>query len=170
MSEEEPIMSSIVSISMVSGLEGCVGSNPMLLKIYPPTQDYTEEAIIAKALPHGAQPYQFYMDTMDSRKLLIYTFEIAQEGRNDLGSIGFVVGKDTIIENLQTLIKDLVEDMQANGLLTFAILQEYLPQIIEGLNKQSKIKFGKVKFDVASALKKQNIALQLDSRKVRGMF
>ena len=66
--------------------------------------------------------------------------------------------------------KGSILDMQENGLLTFTILQEYLPQIIEGLNKQSKIKFGKVKFDVASALKKQNIALQLDSRKVRGMF
>jgi hypothetical protein len=168
MSDEE--MSSVVSTLMVSGLEGCVGSNPMLLKIYPPTQDYTEEAIIAKALPHGAQPYQFYMDTMDSRKLLIYTFEIRQEGRNDLGSIGLVVGKDTIMKNLQTLIKELVNDMQTNGVLTFDILQEYLPQIIDGLNNQCKIKFGKVKFDVASMLKKQNIALQLDSRKVRGMF
>ncbi|MHA1673146.1 MAG: hypothetical protein ACTSYI_05915 [Promethearchaeota archaeon] len=168
MSEEE--MSSVVSCSMVSGLEGHTGSNPMVLKVHPPVQDFTEETIISKVLPHGAKPYNFYTDTMDSRKILVYTFEIHQDGRNDLGSIGFVVGKDTIIDNLKIIIQALVKDMEDNQLLNFTNLQAYLPKIIEGLNKQSKIKIEKMRFDVASVLRNYKIELRHSSRKARGMF
>ena len=142
-------MSSTVLVSIISGLEGRVGSNPKIIKIYPDNLDVTEEYILERSLPHGALPDQFFEDKLDSRKILVYTFEIQKDGRNDLASIGLVLDKDVIIANLQPIIKRLVNRLNSENLLTLEIIQESLPKIIEGLNK---------------------LELKEKSRKSRGMF
>lgn len=163
-------MSSTVLVSIISGLEGRVGSNPKIIKIYPDNLDVTEEFILEKSLPHGAMPDQFFEDKLDSRKILVYTFEIEKDGRNDLASIGLVLDKDVIIENLQPIIKRLVNRLNSENLLTYEIFQESLPKIIDGLNKESKIKIGNMIFDVKSILNEEKLELKEKSRKARGMF
>ena len=163
-------MSSTVLVSIICGLEGRVGSNPKIIKIYPDNLDATEEYILERSLPHGALPDQFFEDKLDSRKILVYTFEIQKDGRNDLASIGLVLDKDVIIANLQPIIKRLVKRLNSENLLTLEIIQENLPKIIEGLNKESKIKIGNLIFDVKSILNEEKIELKEKSRKARGMF
>jgi len=163
-------MSSTVLVSIICGLEGRVGSNPKIIKIYPDNLDVTEEYILERSLPHGALPDQFFEDKLDSRKILVYTFEIQKDGRNDLASIGLVLDKDVIIANLQPIIKRLVNRLNSENLLTLEIIQESLPKIIEGLNKESKIKIGNMIFDVKSILNEEKIELKEKSRKARGMF
>ena len=163
-------MSSTVLVSIICGLEGRVGSNPKIIKIYPDNLDATEEYILERSLPHGALPDQFFEDKLDSRKILVYTFEIQKDGRNDLASIGLVLDKDVIIANLQPIIKRLVKRLNSENLLTLEIIQENLPKIIEGLNKESKIKIGNIIFDVKSILNEEKIELKEKSRKARGMF
>ena len=106
-------MSSTVLVSIICGLEGRVGSNPKIIKIYPDNLDATEEYILEISLPHGALPDQFFEDKLDSRKILVYTFEIQKDGRNDLASIGLVLDKDVIIANLQPIIKRLVKRLNS---------------------------------------------------------
>ncbi|MHA1718982.1 MAG: hypothetical protein ACTSWX_06960 [Promethearchaeota archaeon] len=163
-------MSSTVLVSIISGLEGRVGSNPKIIKIYPDNLDATEEFILEKSLPHGALPDQFFQDKLDSRNILVYTFEIEKDGRNDLASIGLVLDKDVIIENLQPIIKCLINRLNSENLLTYEIFQESLPKIIDGLNKKSKIKIGKMIFDVNSILNEEKLELKQKTRKARGMF
>ena len=163
-------MSSTVLVSIICGLEGRVGSNPKIIKIYPDNLDATEEYILERSLPHGALPDQFFEDKLDSRKILVYTFEIQKDGRNDLASIGLVLDKDVIIANLQPIIKRLVKRLNSENLLTLEIIQDSLPKIIEGLNKESKIKIGNMIFDVKSILSEEKIELKEKSRKARGMF
>ena len=163
-------MSSTVLVSIICGLEGRVGSNPKIITIYPDNLDATEEYILERSLPHGALPDQFFEDKLDSRKILVYTFEIQKDGRNDLASIGLVLDKDVIIANLQPIIKRLVNRLNSENLLTLEIIQESLPKIIEGLNKESKIKIGNMIFDVKSILNEEKIELKEKSRKARGMF
>ena len=163
-------MSSTVLVSIICGLEGRVGSNPKIIKIYPDNLDATEEYILERSLPHGALPDQFFEDKLDSRKILVYTFEIQKDGRNDLASIGLVLDKDVIIANLQPIIKRLVKRLNSENLLTLEIIQESLPKIIDGLNKESKIKIGNMMFDVKSILNEEKIELKEKSRKARGMF
>ncbi len=163
-------MSSTVLVSIICGLEGRVGSNPKIIKIYPDNLDVTEEYILERSLPHGALPDQFFEDKLDSRKILVYTFEIEKDGRNDLASIGLVLDKDVIIENLQPIIKRLVNRLNSENLLTYEIFQESLPKIIDGLNKESKIKIGNMIFDVKSILNEEKLELKEKSRKARGMF
>ena len=163
-------MSSTVLVSIICGLEGRVGSNPKIIKIYPDNLGVTEEFILERSLPHGALPDQFFEDKLDSRKILVYTFEIQKDGRNDLASIGLVLDKDVIIANLQPIIKRLVKRLNSENLLTLEIIQESLPKIIEGLNKESKIKIGNMIFDVKSILSEEKIELKEKSRKTRGMF
>lgn len=163
-------MSSTVLVSIICGLEGRVGSNPKIIKIYPDNLDATEEYILEKSLPHGALPDQFFEDKLDSRKILVYTFEIQKDGRNDLASIGLVLDKDVIIANLQPIIKRLIKRLNEENLLTLEIFKESLPKIIDGLNKESKIKIGNMIFDVKSILNEEKIELKEKSRKARGMF
>ena len=163
-------MSSTVLVSIISGLEGRVGSNPKIIKIYPDNLDTTEEFILEKSLPHGAMPDQFFEDKLDSRKILVYTFEIEKDGRNDLASIGLVLDKDVIVENLQPVIKRLVNRLNSENLLTYEIFQESLPKIIDGLNKESKIEIGNMIFDVKSILNEEKLELKEKSRILKGKF
>ena len=50
------------------------------------------------------------------------------------------------------------------------IIQDSLPKIIDGLNKESKIKIGNMIFDVKSILNEEKLELKEKSRKARGMF
>ena len=143
-------MSSTVLVSIISGLEGRIGSNPKVLSIFPDTLDSKNETIIQKSLPHGAAPDEFYEDTLGSNKILAYTFEIPNaECRNDLVSIGFVLDKNIIVENLRPIIKHMIRWMKLNNLLTYEVIQENLPKIIDGINNKSIIVIGNNVFNVS---------------------
>ncbi len=157
---------STVLVSIMSGLEGRVGSNPKVLSIFPNTLDVSEETIIQKSLPNGATPDKFYEDTIGSNKILVYTFEIPnEETRNDLASIGLVLDKDVIIENLRPIIVQLIDWLRAENFLTYEIIQEHLPKIIDGINNKSIIVIKNQVFNVRC-----DAELEEKSRKVKGMF
>ena len=159
-------MSSTILVSIISGLEGRVGSNPKVLSIFPNTLDAKEETIIQKSLPHGATPNEFYEDTLGYSKILVYTFEIHQEdGRNDLCSIGFVLDKNVIAKNLRPIIIKLIVWLKLNNLLTYEVIQENLPKIIDGINNKSIIVIGNDVFNVNC-----NVELEERPRKAAGMF
>jgi len=142
-------VSSTVLASIISGLEGRVGSNPKILSIFPNTLDVSEELIIQKLLPLGATPNEIYEDTLGSNKILVYTFEIPNnENRNDLASIGFVVEQNVIIKNLQSVIAKLIKWLESNDLLKIEIIQENLPNILDGINNKSKIIINDIVFDL----------------------
>jgi len=157
---------STVLVSIVSGLEGRVGSNPKVLSIFPNTLDASEETIIQKSLPHGATPDKFYEDTIGSNKILVYTFEIPnEESRNDLASIGLILDKDVIIENLRPIIVQLIEWLKSENFLTYKIIQEHLPKIIDGINNKGIIVIKNQVFNVRC-----DAELEEKSRLVKGMF
>jgi len=157
---------STVLVSIVSGLEGQVGSNPKVISIYPNTLDVIEEKIIQKSLPQGATPDKFYEDNLVGYKILVYTFEIPNEdSRNDLASIGLVLDKDVIIENLKPIIVQLIEWLKSENFLTYEIIQEHLPKIIDGINNKSIIVIKNQVFNVRC-----DAELEEKSRKVKGMF
>ncbi len=159
-------MSSTVLVSIISGLEGRVGSNPKVLSIFPNTLDAKEETIIQKSLPHGATPNEFYEDILGSNKILVYTFEIPNaECRNDLASIGFVLDKNIIAENLRPIIIQLIKWLKLNNLLTYEVIQENLPKIIEGINNKSIIVIGNNVFKIGC-----DVELEERPRKAAGMF
>ena len=157
---------STVLVSIMSGLEGRVGSNPKVLSIFPNTLNVSEETIIQKSLPNGAIPDNFYEDTIGSNQILVYTFEIPNEdSRNDLASIGLVLDKDVIIENLRPIIVQLIDWLKSENFLTYEIIQEHLPKIIEGINNKSIIVIKNQVFNVRCDAK-----LEERSRLVKGMF
>lgn len=157
---------STVLVSIVSGLQGHVDSNPKVLSIYPNTLVASEETIIQKSLPHGAVPDKFYEDNIGSNKILVYTFEIPNaERRNDLASIGLVLDKDVIIENLKPIIMQMMQWLKSNNFLTYEIIQENLPKIIDGINNKSIIVIGNNVFNVSCS-----VELEERPRKAAGMF
>ena len=157
---------STVLVSIVSGLEGRVGSNPKVLSIYPNTLEVSEKTIISKSLPNGATPDKFYEDSIGSSIILVYTFEIPNaEIRNDLVSIGFVLDKDVIIENLKKVITQMIGWLKYNNLLTYEIIQDNLPKIIDGINNKSIIAIGNKVFNIGCS-----VELEKRPRKAAGMF
>jgi len=157
---------STVLVSIMSGLEGRVGSNPKVLSIFPNTLNVSEETIIQKSLPNGAIPDNFYKDTIGSNQILVYTFEIPNEdSRNDLASIGLVLDKDVIIENLRPIIVQLIDWLKSENFLTYEIIQEHLPKIIEGINNKSIIVIKNQVFNVRC-----DAELEEKSRLVKGIF
>jgi hypothetical protein len=157
---------STVLVSIISSLEGRIASNPKVLSIYPNTLDVMEETIIQKSLPLGATPDEFYESNIGSYKILVYIFEILNvEGRNDLVSIGFILDKNVIAENLRPIIKHMIKWLKSENLLTYEIIQENLPKIIEGINNKSIIVIKNSVFNVSC-----DAELEEKSRKVKGMF
>ena len=157
---------STILVSIISGLQGHVGSNPEVLSIYPNTLDVMEETLIQKSLPLGATPDEFYESNIGSYKILVYIFEIPNvEGRNDLASIGFILDKNVIAENLRPIITQMIKWLKSENLLTYEIIQENLPKIIEGINNKSIIVIKNSVFNVSC-----NVELEERPRKAAGMF
>ena len=97
---------------------------------------------------------------------MVYAFEIPNEdGRNDLVSLGLVLDKDVIIENLKPIIVQLIEWLKSENFLTYEIIQENLPKIIDGINNKSVIVIKNQVFNVRC-----DAELEEKSRLVKGMF
>ncbi len=173
---------SIISTT-ISTLEGRVGSNPELIKVFPPSvldiQDQMEKEktyneLLNKSLPNGANPYEFFEDKFLTNRILVYTFEIFQEdGRNDLASIGFSIDKDMVVDDLKIIITDIIQFMRDSKILSMELVKENLQNIMKSLNKRSKLKIKangkKFVLDIASILKEKNITLE-NPRFAKGML
>jgi len=160
-------MSNSVLNCIVSGLPGEINTNPKIYRIYPDKLKVAKDKILEKSMPIGCRPGEFFEDSLDHKKILIYVFEIERENeRNSVASIGFTVDKHTIITDLKEIVMELIKRMKETGILSFEILEHYLDKITVGLQKESKIKIGNMIFDVGYFISSKKMKLQKENRRI----
>lgn len=162
-------MSALATLSMLSSLEGRIGSNPKLIRYYPELPNVNTNKLLSKSLPIGAESGHFYEDSLEGEPILTYIFEVENENsRADLISLSFAIDKDTIVDDLKVIIHALILGLQIQKLLSYQIIADYLPQILEGLNNQSKITIGTYTFDLPSIIHAKHMQLRVQNRKIKG--
>lgn len=162
-------MTESVAVSIISELPGYVNSNPKIVRIHPDKLKVSHDELLMKSLPNGAEPGHFYQDNLGRHKIISYVFDInSDEHRADLVSIGFTIEKNAVIKGLQYVLGKLIEAMKNHGVLNVEMLDEHLPVILDGLQKESRIKIGKMVFDVKAVLKQSNTTIKKKKRKRRG--
>lgn len=167
----------IVNNSMISGLEGKVGSNPRVVRIYPEDIEFTQDELITKSLPEGCKPGDLIVDEIKGRKIFVIVFEIEKAtDRNDLASLSFLLEKDVVEKDFEILTSELIDFLKKRDLLYINYLEEQLPAILSGFNETKKIKFKNLEtnedyeFDVPTIIKKKKLQLKTKARKTRGGF
>ncbi|UYP48257.1 hypothetical protein NEF87_004542 [Candidatus Lokiarchaeum ossiferum] len=163
-------MAMLISKSIITSLGGYSGSNPKILKVFPSSPDLLNEDVLEICLPTGAVPNEFFLKEYQKTKILIYTFEIEkEEERNDLGSISFGIGSEVEVNNLKSMILLIFNFLRRNNILSFLILENAMPEMIDALNNEGKIQFtDSYCMDIKRELKANNIKLEKVSRKRRG--
>lgn len=170
------MMSTLVTVAIISSLEGMVGSNPKLERVFP-EESYKPEkrdGLLAKSLPFGCSPGKFFEDKYDGDRVLVYIFEAKVQGvRSNLVSLGFTLGKTAIVDELKVVIGEMMKLLDAHNLQTIPFLTENLPKIQKALNRQIKTNFKdqdgkKIEFNLPGILKEYNLRLKKEDRKVRG--
>jgi len=163
-------MSNCVEISIISSLEGKRGSNPKVESIFPRNKTFKDD-LLKVSLPFGASPGEFFINEIEKSKIISYIFEIEREGdRNDLASISFSLISTTITKNLKQVIQELINHLKTHNLLNIETFNQNLSKIVEGLNKESKIKIEKMVFDVGYFIKDKKLKLKLNRKKRGGLL
>jgi hypothetical protein len=166
----------MLTVSIISSLEGHVGSNPEIIQVYPESSlKGSKSEILKKSLPTGAIPKTFYEDKIHGERIIVYTFEVNQSGRNDLASIGFTLDKYAIVEDIKKVIIEIIDVLTEKNILTFEILKTNLPKIMESLNKMTKFEItinGEVieTLDIQHIVKTKKLELKSKERVRRGII
>lgn len=147
-------------------LEGKIGSNPKIVRIYPSIRGKIDD-LIPIFLPFGARPDMYYEGIYENQRYFTLIYEIEQkESRSDLVSISLVNNKS--LENNKQIIKELISKMKTDNQFSLELLSDNLPMILEGIENESTIKIGNLFFDIQKFLEINNLKSTKNVRKVKG--
>jgi hypothetical protein len=169
-------VSDLITVSIISSLEGYTGSNPEIVQVYPESSlKSSNTEILEKSLPTGAIPKTFYENKLHHEKILVYTFEVNQAGRNDLASIGFTLDKYAIVDDLKKVVSEIIDVLNKNDKLTFKVLKTNLPKIMESLNTFSPLEITEEgviieTLDIKNIMKTKKLELKSKERVRRGII
>jgi len=149
--------------SVLCKLGGFVNSNLEIVSSYPPLNVSSESEILSKCFPIGSKIGDYIVDKYRKYSILSYVFKVLQkENRDDLLSFSVLLGKRDNTEIYKVVIKELIDILDVNGLLTESILTEYQQTIFEGMNEEKDISvenvvidFSRIFIDIKSKLIKQ---------------
>lgn len=147
-------------------LEGRIGSNPKIVRVYPSIKGKLDD-IIPIFLPYGAKPDMYYEGIYENQRYFTLIYEIAQkDSRSDLVSFSIVNSRNQ--ENNKLIIKELISKLKMENLFSLEVLSDSLPAILEGVQNESTIKFERLIFDIQKFLELNNLKSTKNVRKVKG--
>lgn len=158
----------LVKAIHITRLGGFTGSNPEFLAGYPDSKldSAAKQTVIDKSLPAGVQPNSFSLVKVGKEYYLSYIFSINSESaetRGDLASISVIMDqKQVLIDDFKILFKHIFDIMlnQTELLITAEFLMESLEEIFKGINKNQRVKIGKVVVDIPKIIKKEKLKVE----------
>ncbi|MFX1277992.1 MAG: hypothetical protein ACFFA3_01150 [Promethearchaeota archaeon] len=127
--------------AILAKLGGFIGSNPEIISSTPSLKSImTETELLSKCFPIGSKVGQFIEDKLNKYLVLSYIFKVKQEReRDDLFSLSILLNKHDKIDIYKHTLKELVDILEENGLLSELILTKYHNLIYEGMNQEKDI-------------------------------
>ncbi|MHA2338342.1 MAG: hypothetical protein ACXACX_13630 [Candidatus Hodarchaeales archaeon] len=155
--------------TILAKLGGFIGSNPEIISSSPSLRLIGGETeILKKCFPLGSKVGQFIEDNLNKYLVLSYIFQVKQElERDDLFSFSILLNKRDKVNIYKHAIKELIETLEANGLLCETILRKYHNIIYEGMNQEKDvyvkdllIEFSRIFKDIKAKVLKQKPQLK----------
>lgn len=155
---------------VICGLKGSVNSNPEILSSFPQLQIGVSEfpELLTKCLPFGSKMGSFIINNYKKQIVVSYTFKITQSnGRDDLASISLLLDKKQDPELFEPILKDIIELIENNNLLTDEFLTNNLEAIFHGIESEEAILLGDLELNLEKYFKSRK---EKRKPKLKGSF
>ncbi|MFX0029388.1 MAG: hypothetical protein ACFE8B_09275 [Candidatus Hermodarchaeota archaeon] len=127
--------------AILAKLGGFIGSNPEIISSTPSLKSIgTENELLSKCFPIGSKVGQFIEDKLNKYLVLSYIFKVKRaHDRDDLFSLSILLHKRDRVEIYKHVLKELVDILEAKGLLNESILTKFHKLIYEGMNQEKDV-------------------------------
>jgi len=153
-------------------LGGFVNSNPEIISSFPNLPSSNDESeILSKCLPIGSKVGEFIVDKYNKYNLLSYIFKVIQSAdRDDLFSLSVLLHKRDKTEIYMPALKELVNILDGNGLLSEEILTKYHRTIYEGINEEKRVLIEDLRIDFSIIFKEIKAKILKQKPNLKGSF
>jgi len=158
--------------AILAKLGGYIGSNPEIISSFPSvTTIGGETEILKKCFPLGAKVGDFVEDRFNKHLVLSYIFKVQQESvRDDLFSLSVLLHKRDKIDIYKLVLKELIEILDGNRLLSEAILNQYHDIIYEGMNQEKDVYIEDLLIDFSRIFKDIKAKILKQKPQLKGSF
>lgn len=154
-------------------LGGFIGSNPEILGSFPSlniTRDESSE-LLAKSFPHGVKVGDYVEDKHGKHNILSYIFKVKrEEDRDDLFSFSVLISKKDKTAIYKPVIKELIDILFKQNLLTEEILMKNQKTIFDGINQEENIVINGITIEFHSIFKEIKKQILKEKPDLRGSF
>ena len=154
-------------------LGGFVNSNPELISSYPTLDISLRESneILSKCFPIGSKPGEYIIDRYKRYNVLSYIFSVKQtQDRDDLFSLSVLLGKRDKVDIYKPALRELIEILGLNGVLSESILLDYQETIYEGINKEKDVIIEKISVEFSKIFKEIKAKVLKEKPQLKGSF
>jgi len=157
---------------IVCELKGSENSNPIILESYPlDAEDQILVKILPKCLPFGSRAGDYLINRSGKNNILSYIFKIENSDyRDDLLSISIVLGKKDKIEIYKLVLKEVIDKMGENLLLTEEILKENIKTIYQGVYDEKDITIDFLTIELSKIYAEAKLLYEIKKPQIRGSF
>ena len=154
-------------------LGGFVNSNPELISSYPTLDISLRESneILSKCFPIGSKPGEYIIDRYKRYNVLSYIFSVKQtQDRDDLFSLSVLLGKRDKVDIYKPALREFIEILGLNGVLSESILLDYQETIYEGINKEEDVIIEKISVEFSKIFKEIKAKVLKEKPQLKGSF
>ncbi|MFX1242203.1 MAG: hypothetical protein ACFFA7_13220 [Promethearchaeota archaeon] len=159
---------------IISELKGTINSNPEILYSFPPLDiaDLESKNLITKFLPFGSKSGEFISSAFGKKKsILSYIFSIKNSSnRDNLVSISIIIAKKDNPDIYKPALKEIIDQLDNNKVLTEEILKTYLEVIFKGINKEEEIYIENILINLPEIFNEIKSKIIKTKPQIRGSF
>ena len=157
---------------IVCELKGSENSNPTILDSYPlDADDQISVKMLPKFLPFGSRAGDYLINRSGRNTILSYIFKIENEDyRDDLLSISIVLEKKDKIEIYKPVLKEIIDKMEKNFILTEDILKENMKPIYKGIYEEKDITIDTLTIELSKVYAEARSLYETKKPKIKGSF
>ena len=157
---------------IVCELKGSENSNPVILDSYPlDGEDQISVKMLPKFLPFGARAGDYLINRTGKTTILSHIFKIENSDyRDDLVSISIVLGKKDKVEIYKLVLKEVIDKLGENLLLTEEILKKNIKTIYQGVYEEKDITIDFLTIELSKIYAEGKSLYEIKKPKIRGSF
>lgn len=166
-------MTMVLQKSIICKLGGHVNSNPELLTSFPPLEETSTKSkeLIFNCLPTGCKSGDLVIKRYENDKLISCIFSIEKENlRDDLFSFSILLDKKVNTEIYPPIIKEFIQILKKDGLLSEKILINCQNRIYESFNEEKDIEIEGNIIELSKSFEKIRNQFKIEKPELKGHF
>jgi hypothetical protein len=163
----------VLEKSIICKLGGHVDSNPELIISYPPLEetDADSKDLIYNCLPTGCKSGDIVIKKYEKFSLISYIFSLKKEmARDDLFSFSILLNKKIEPEIYTYVMRQFIEILENNNLLSENVLINYQNLIYESFNEEKDLDIDDKTIKLSDLFGNAKTELKKDKPDLKGHF